>query len=55
MQLQDEKVEADKIEFTVSLNEVKIVHEGLCDEITPEGQDGRGWRRTGPITHKRVK
>jgi hypothetical protein len=60
MQIQDGKVDGDKISFAVVFNDMKIVHEGTIkgDAITLRikmdggGFDGGG---PGPITLKRVK
>ena len=56
MEIQDGKIEGDKLSFTVDFNGMKIVHEGAIkgDEITltikMDGGDG-----PGPITLKRAK
>jgi hypothetical protein len=56
MEIQDGKVEGDKIVFSVAFNDMKVVHEGTIkgDEITinikMDGGDG-----PGPIKLKRVK
>lgn len=56
MEIQDGKVEGDKLSFTVDFNGMKILHEGEIkgDEITltikMDGGDG-----PGPITLKRAK
>jgi|ERR1035438_5759274 hypothetical protein len=58
MKIQDGTVDGDKIAFTVALNAMKIVHEGIIrsDEmmlkITMDNGPGDG---PGPITLKRVK
>jgi hypothetical protein len=58
MQIQDGKVEGDKIVFAVAFNDMKIVHEGTIngDEMTltikMDGGPGDG---PGPIKLKRVK
>ena len=57
MQIQDGKVDGDKIVFTVAFNDMKIVHEGTIKgdtislQIKMDGGDGG----PGPITLKRVK
>jgi len=58
MQIQDGKVEGDKIVFAVAFNDMKIVHEGTVkgDEITLQiKMDGGPGDGPGPIKLKRVK
>jgi len=58
MQIQDGKVDGDKVVFAVAFNDMKIVHEGTVngDEMTltikMDGGPGDG---PGPIKLKRVK
>jgi hypothetical protein len=58
MQIQDGRVDGDKIVFAVAFNDMKIVHEGTIkgDEITLQiKMDGGGGDGPGPIRLKRVK
>jgi hypothetical protein len=60
MQIQEGKVDGDKIAFAVAFNDMKIVHEGTIKgdtislEIKMDG-GGPGGAGPGPITLKRVK
>jgi hypothetical protein len=58
MQIQDGKVDGDKISFAVSFNQMKIVHEGVVkgDEITlTVKMDGGPGDSPGPMVLKRVQ
>jgi hypothetical protein len=60
MQIQDGKVEGDKIVFAVAFNDMKIVHEGTIKGDTISLQikfdgGGPGGDGPGPIILKRVK
>jgi hypothetical protein len=58
MQIQDGKVDGDKISFAVSFNDMKIVHEGVVkgDEITlTVKMDGGPGGSPGPMVLKRVQ
>ena len=58
MKIQDGTVDGDKIVFTVALNGMKIVHEGIIrgDEMTLKiMMDNGPGDGPGPITLKRVK
>ena len=58
MQIQDGKVDGDKISFAISFNEMKIVHEGVVkgDEITlTVKMDGGPGGSPGPMVLKRVQ
>ena len=56
IQIEDGKVEGDKIVFAVTFNDMKIVHEGTIKEDTISLQIKMdGGEGPGPITLKRVK
>ena len=58
LQIQDGKVDGDKISFAISFNEMKIVHEGVVkgDEITlTVKMDGGPGDSPGPMVLKRVQ